>query len=180
MRAAGADGRPRQGLFAKSVDSRVLAVARDVLLNPAVAATNPNRQHRRPWTSMRWGEASGVERLCRPLRVWLLLPLLASLTMAADLPPNDAGFCPPNKKCHGCGCAGGPGYRSPDGHCVGFRELERTCGTPPTERCTFENAPGTGAHAECALRPRGHQSKADSGGSRTISPLSPAKQDGTD
>src|SRR5271154_5299860 len=52
--------------------------------------------------------------------------------------------------CHGCGCKGGPGYRAPDGHCVGFRELDTVCGNPPT-RCVFENAPGTGENRECAL-----------------------------
>ena len=102
-------------------------------------------------------DGCGVTRvgcLARPLRVWLLLPVLAMLTIAADLPPTDPGACPPNRKCHGCGCAGGPGYRGPNGQCVGFRDLERTCGTSPTERCTFENAPGTGGHADCALRLR--------------------------
>jgi hypothetical protein len=36
---------------------------------------------------------------------------------------------------------------------VGFRELDKICGNPPT-RCVFENAPGTGANRECALAPR--------------------------
>jgi len=116
-------------------------------------------------------------------RVRLLLPVLAMLTMAADLPPNSPGFCPPNRKCHGCGCAGGPGYRGPDGRCVGFRELERTCGTPPTERCKFENAPGTGSHRDCALRPLGqqpHDRGAQPGDSPVTPALPPAKRDGTD
>ncbi len=59
--------------------------------------------------------------------------------------------CPANRHCHGCGCAGGPGYRAPDGHCVSYRELSRVCGSPPSQRCRFENAPGTGAHAACAM-----------------------------
>jgi hypothetical protein len=62
-------------------------------------------------------------------------------------------LCPERPPCHGCGCKGGPGYRAPDGHCVGFRELDKICGNPPS-RCVFENAPGTGENRECALAPR--------------------------
>jgi hypothetical protein len=97
----------------------------------------------------------------------LLLPLLAALTLAAEPAPSPAEGCPANRPCHGCGCAGGPGYRAPDGHCVGFRDLTFKCGTPPTERCTFENAPGTGAHAECAIPARNRHK-----------PLVPANPDG--
>jgi hypothetical protein len=35
---------------------------------------------------------------------------------------------------------------------VGFRELDKVCGNPPS-RCVFENAPGTGENRECALVP---------------------------
>lgn len=54
-------------------------------------------------------------------------------------------------KCRGCGCKGGPGYRGPNGRCVGFKNLKKICGDPPTTRCDFENTPGTGANRECAL-----------------------------
>jgi hypothetical protein len=69
--------------------------------------------------------------------------------------PHSTGqaACPERPPCHGCGCKGGPGYRAPDGHCVGFRELDKVCGSPPS-RCVFENAPGTGENRECALAPR--------------------------
>jgi hypothetical protein len=60
-----------------------------------------------------------------------------------------ANDCPQLPPCSGCGCRGGPGYRSPDGHCVGFRELSRVCGPNPTSVCTFENAPNTGLNREC-------------------------------
>ena len=40
--------------------------------------------------------------------------------------------------CAGCGCRGGPGYRGPDGHCVGYAALKRTCGDPPETRCVKE------------------------------------------
>lgn len=59
--------------------------------------------------------------------------------------------CPERQPCKGCGCKGGPGYRGPDGKCVGFKNLEKICGSPPELRCRFENAPGTGANKECAL-----------------------------
>ena len=55
---------------------------------------------------------------------------------------------------------GWSGISRPDGHCVGFRELDKVCGNRP-ERCIFENAPGTGANGECSLAP--HRSKNDPG-----------------
>jgi len=39
-----------------------------------------------------------------------------------------------------CGERGGPGYRGPDGKCVGWAELGRKCGAPPSLRCTPELA----------------------------------------
>ncbi len=41
--------------------------------------------------------------------------------------------------CDGCGCRGGPGYRGPDGHCVGWAKLNKVCGNPPDPaRCAYE------------------------------------------
>ncbi len=40
--------------------------------------------------------------------------------------------------CSGCGCRGGPGYRGPNGQCVGHAQLLSTCGNPPTLRCSAE------------------------------------------
>ena len=37
-----------------------------------------------------------------------------------------------------CGERGGPGYRAPNGQCVGWAALARTCGNPPSLRCTAE------------------------------------------
>jgi hypothetical protein len=51
--------------------------------------------------------------------------------------------------CSGCGCRGGPGYRAPDGRCVGWADIGRKCGSPPTTRCTPE---GPNAGAEDATR----------------------------
>lgn len=84
-----------------------------------------------------------------------LLPrlLLGALLFSAtfSLAPLAIAECPERPACHGCGCKGGPGYRGPDGKCVGFKTLTRTCGDPPTTHCTFENAPGTGLNHDCAL-----------------------------
>ena len=77
--------------------------------------------------------------------------LLLIFTTTGPL-PGDAAGCPERPACRGCGCKGGPGYRGPDGQCVGYRDLERVCGDPPTSRCIFENAPGTGLNKECATR----------------------------
>lgn len=48
--------------------------------------------------------------------------------------------------CRGCGCKGGPGYRGPDGRCVGWKDLSRSCGTPLPGRCIAEG-PAAGADA---------------------------------
>ncbi|PPC85837.1 MAG: hypothetical protein CTY31_12340 [Hyphomicrobium sp.] len=40
----------------------------------------------------------------------------------------------------GCGSRGGPGFRGPKGNCVGWKQLSKVCGTPPTSNCTFEGA----------------------------------------
>src|SRR5271165_1002368 len=109
--------------------------------------------------------------VCRATWIRPLMPLLALLIMAAQPLPEPEQECPQRPRCTGCGCKGGPGYRAPDGRCVGFRALARTCGTPPTERCTFENAPGTGANAECAMR--GHRQRPD----RTEPALPSAERD---
>jgi hypothetical protein len=93
-----------------------------------------------------------ANRFAAPLMAATLL-LLCGLFW---LPPARAqpGPCPERPRCSGCGCAGGPGYRGPDGRCVGFRRLAAVCGDPPTTRCSFENAPNTGLNHDCALRPR--------------------------
>jgi hypothetical protein len=39
-----------------------------------------------------------------------------------------------------CGDRGGPGYRGPNGKCVGWAALARVCGNPPSTRCAPEKA----------------------------------------
>lgn len=53
--------------------------------------------------------------------------------------------------CSGCGCRGGPGYRGPNGKCVGWKQLTKVCGSPPTLRCTNER-PGTDGDKKPAPR----------------------------
>jgi hypothetical protein len=56
-------------------------------------------------------------------------------------------------QCQGCGCQGGPGYRTQTGNpavkgrCVGYRDLVGTCGPSPHARCDFECKP---AVEQCA------------------------------
>ena len=41
--------------------------------------------------------------------------------------------------CHGCGCNGGPGYRSTENEqCVGWAQLNEECGPPPHTECIAE------------------------------------------
>ncbi|GGF88760.1 hypothetical protein GCM10007301_55880 [Azorhizobium oxalatiphilum] len=82
-----------------------------------------------------------------------LILLAAFLLVPPAAGAAEAAGCPERPACTGCGCKGGPGYRGPDGRCVGFRELAKVCGDPPDRRCVFENAPGTGLNRECATAP---------------------------
>jgi hypothetical protein len=49
-----------------------------------------------------------------------------------------------------CGERGGPGYRGPDGKCVGWANIGKVCGNPPSTHCTAElahaNAPDAAGH----------------------------------
>lgn len=87
------------------------------------------------------------------------LTLFFALALLAAMSGASWAACPDRPACKGCGCKGGPGYRAPDGRCVGFKDLVKTCGAFPHAACTFENAPGTGANKECALAPKTAQKK---------------------
>ena len=55
--------------------------------------------------------------------------------------------------CSGCGCRGGPGYRGPDGKCVGWENIGRVCVSPPTTHCTPEIVnPGADEGAEHGVK----------------------------
>jgi hypothetical protein len=49
-----------------------------------------------------------------------------------------------------CGDKGGPGYRSTSGRCVGWADIGKTCGNPPSTRCTAEKS-ASGAEAAADL-----------------------------
>ena len=70
-----------------------------------------------------------AERRNAMIRTFFLIVIAALLVGAADAQDD---FC------SGCGCRGGPGYRGPDGECVGWKALDRICGKPPTTRCKAE------------------------------------------
>jgi hypothetical protein len=66
--------------------------------------------------------------------------------------PRKKPACSTLPRCVGCGCKGGPGYRNPaTGKCVGYKQLTKQCGNPPTTRCIFENAGNSGANRSCVL-----------------------------
>jgi hypothetical protein len=48
-----------------------------------------------------------------------------------------------------CGTQGGPGYRGSNGKCVGWAELGRMCGCPPSTGCTAEQADRDAQKAAC-------------------------------
>lgn len=50
-----------------------------------------------------------------------------------------------------CGEKGGPGYRGPDGKCVGWANLRKVCGSPPSTNCTPEMV-AEGADAAAGAR----------------------------
>lgn len=63
------------------------------------------------------------------------------LALAMPAPPPPAAASVTVAFCQGCGCRGGPGWRSHrTGQCVGWAQLTRECGNPPSpSRCTKEN-----------------------------------------
>lgn len=80
-----------------------------------------------------------------------LVVAIAVLAAFMILPRPAEARCPERPACKGCGCKGGPGYRGPDGRCVGFKQLDKLCGNPPETRCSFENAPGTDENRDCVM-----------------------------
>jgi hypothetical protein len=51
-----------------------------------------------------------------------------------------------------CGDSGGPGYRGPNGKCVGWEVLGRVCGCPPSTRCAPEQTAPAATEAACKGR----------------------------
>ena len=63
------------------------------------------------------------------MRMFLFVPATIALFLLLS-PEALAGVC---------GSRDGPGYRGPNGKCVGFQQLYRVCGNPPTTRCKAES-----------------------------------------
>ena len=64
-------------------------------------------------------------------------PALASPESGAKLPSPTVRMA-----LLSCGSRGGPGWRGPDGRCVGRKNMNRVCGVPPETRCKAEGATG--------------------------------------
>lgn len=60
------------------------------------------------------------------------LSIIALLALASPALAREGG------RCNYCGCHGGPGYRGPDGNCVGKANITRVCGSPPSTKCKYE------------------------------------------
>ncbi len=135
---------------------------------PSAPASSPRSSSKHRWTG---------RLACRPVScLWRgciesCMPalLMAVLLISGCLPAM--AKCPDRPPCKGCGCKGGPGYRGPDGKCVGFKNLVKVCGPSPHRLCVFENAPGTGQNRECALASPGKKQQIAAHATRGIAQL---------
>lgn len=93
---------------------------------------------------------------------------VAGAVLHGTAPVAFSAECADLPRCTGCGCKGGPGYRGPNGQCVGYAQLARVCGTPPTTRCTFEDAPNTGLNRDCVAENLERRSKAKANAIRAL------------
>jgi hypothetical protein len=84
------------------------------------------------------------------------------LPLPPDKPPSPTPIQGGTPKCIGtCGTRGGPGYRGPNGQCVGWESICRICGNPPTTRCTPECVnPAANEAAELCAKIREDMKKA--------------------
>ena len=96
-----------------------------------------------------------------PVVIALLPVLVAGSALATALPvaaPHSSDMVT-SARLLSCGSRGGPGWRGPDGRCVGRKNLNRICGVPPETRWTGEGATGfaTGGGIGDQPRPRPKQ-----------------------
>jgi hypothetical protein len=81
-----------------------------------------------------------------PLALAGLVALAAGALITPLAPPAAATDTPRPRgnpdapRCEGCGCKGGPGYRKPNGDCVGWKQIFTVRGSPPSTCCTPEIA----------------------------------------
>lgn len=94
-------------------------------------------------------------RFCRRLLRFRVIAVLGPILLMSPglglVHAQEKPACSDLPPCRGCGCRGGPGWRGPNGRCVGYRALDRVCGVPPTTRCTYEGATGAGLNRDCVL-----------------------------
>jgi hypothetical protein len=91
-----------------------------------------------------------------PVVIALLPVLVAGSALATALPvaaPNSSDMVT-SVRLLSCGSRGGPGWRGPDGRCVGRKNLNRVCGVPPETRCRAEGATGFATGGAIGDRPR--------------------------
>jgi hypothetical protein len=106
-------------------------------------------------------EAPKFSDMLRSCELWLVLLLLAGGTPAfanplVPRPPQAEHPLIIESQLRSCGSRGGPGWRGPDGRCVGRKNLNRVCGVPPETKCTAEGATGfaTGGAIGLGAKPR--------------------------
>jgi hypothetical protein len=123
----------------------------------ATRSTTPFlRSTRRPAPASRYRAHNlGAERLCSRAQPELEAVLDPGYTFAiwlglsvGRLTALVVVFCAaPVVALAACGDRGGPGYRGPNGKCVGWESIARVCGSPPTQRCTAERAQAEASEA---------------------------------
>ena len=117
-----------------------------------VAIIHEFRRRKPGW----WKRAKPLDGLLRdrprPMKPFALLAVAAlafavlAWHVAPDYvsPPAFTSYSPRSAatgsacRCEGCGCKGGPGWRGQYGQCVSHANLTRDCGSPPSNRCTYE------------------------------------------
>ena len=83
------------------------------------------------------------------MKTWLLasIYLLLAVSVRATPPEVKVPPVPPPREgciCKGCGCKGGPGWRTKSesldkkGHCVSWKGLTNECWDDPSNRCVYE------------------------------------------
>ena len=90
--------------------------------------------------------------------------VVLTLIAAAAVAPVAA-----EEQCSGCGCKGGPGYRGPKG-CVGWAQLNKVCGNPPTTNCQPEGPALIALGKEAVSKALGHAGTPPSAGEAALAP----------
>lgn len=115
-----------------TMPARCVAAAVSLALAGAVCAGSLRAQPFADTAQSTTAEIEDAQRLCPYVSAELAAKAAAALK----------GMSQCEVHCSGCGCKGGPGYRSRStGHCVGWREIVSVCGPPPHQLCDRECEP---------------------------------------